>query len=135
MSVPESNMRPLDGADPVHRAVTIARAFAGDHDMAANGAARLAILVEELVMNLFDHAGVVAGDRVELGLLREEAGVRLVLVDPGAPFDPRESPDDGDAKIPDRGGGAGLALVRAWAEIVEYRSAGGVNRLELRLRD
>jgi len=135
MSVPESNLSRLDGADPVHRAVTRARAFGEAHGMAANSVARLVILVEELVMNLFDHAGIVAGERVELGLVRETSGVRMLLVDPGAPFDPRESVQDDDTDVPDRGGGAGLALVRAWAEILDYRSVDGFNRLELRLPD
>lgn len=135
MSVPESNLCPLDGPDPVHDAVLRARGFAERHDMTANAMARLAILVEELVMNLFDHAGVAAGERIELGLVREDDGVRIVLVDPGVPFDPRESGEDAGADVPARGGGAGLALVRAWAEIIDYRSEGNCNRLDLRLPD
>ncbi|RVT91077.1 ATP-binding protein [Sphingomonas crocodyli] len=133
MSRPESNLHRLDGADPVHQAVTLARAFGETHGLSRDSAARVAILVEELVINLFDHGGLVAGDIVEIGLVREGAAVRLLLIDPGAPFDPREAATD--AAIPDRGGGAGLALLHAWAEILDYRAEGDANRLDLRIPD
>lgn len=133
MSASESNLSPLDGPDPVHLAVTLARSFGETHGLAPQDAARLAVVVEELVMNLFDHGGVTGGAGVLLGIVREAGGVRMLLVDPGSPFDPRSCAVE--AAIPDRGGGAGLALVRAWAEIVDYRSGEGVNRLELRLPD
>ena len=133
MSHPESNLHRLDGPDPVHQAVTLARAFGEAHSLCPESAARLAILVEELVINLFDHAGLGAGDIVVIGLVREGAAVRLVLADPGRPFDPREAAQD--AAIPDRGGGAGLAFVHAWSEIIDYRTADGANRLELLIPD
>ncbi|TZG25827.1 ATP-binding protein [Sphingomonas montanisoli] len=133
MSHGESNLHRLDGPDPVHQAVTMARAFGVDHSLPPESAARVAILVEELVINLFDHAGLGAGDIVEMGLAREDATVRLSLIDPGEPFDPREAATE--AAIPDRGGGAGLALVQAWSEIVDYRTRDGVNRLDLRIPD
>jgi len=129
MSAAESNLHRLDGPDAVHQAVTIARAFGESHALRSDSAVRLAILIEELVYNLIDHGGPSAGDDIRLGLLRETFAVRIYLVDRGTPFDPRAAPDD--AAIPDRGGGAGLALVRAWAKIVDYRSADGSNRLEL----
>lgn len=133
MSHPESNLHRLDGPDPVHQAVTLARAFGEGHSLRSESAARLAILVEELVINLFDHAGLGAGDIVAIGLVREGAAVRLVLADPGRPFDPREAARD--AAIPDRGGGAGLAFVHAWSEIIDYRTEDGANRLELLIPD
>ena len=47
----------------------------------------------------------------------------------GTPFDPRET--QADRPIPDRGGGAGLALVRAWSRIESSQSVGDRNRLQL----
>lgn len=107
-----------------------ARLFAIDARLETGGAARLAIIVEELVANLVDHGGAGPADAIELSLSRDSAGpVTLILIDGGTPFDPRDAATD-DA-IPDRGGGAGLNLVRAWASIVDYRSQGGRNRTEV----
>jgi hypothetical protein len=36
-------------------------------------------------------------------------------------------------ETPDRGGGAGIGLVRAWAQFVDYRITEQGNRLELLL--
>jgi serine/threonine-protein kinase RsbW len=102
------------------------RATAADEDMQA----RLSIIVEELVINLVEHGGAPEGDPIELRLEREaDEGVRMTLIDGGTPFDPREATLS--EVPPERGGGAGIALVLAWAEIVDYASAEGRNRLEL----
>ena len=133
MSHPESNLHRLDGPDPVHQAVTLARAFCETRGLCPDSTARLAILVEELVINLFDHGGLGAGDIVAIWLVREGGAVRMLLIDPGQPFDPRSATKG--AAIPERGGGAGLAFVHAWTEIVDYRTADGTNRLELLIPD
>lgn len=118
------------GETAVHESVEAARLFGIDARLDAADAARLAIIVEELVANLVEHGDAATAGPVELSLAWEAGGpISLVLVDGGAPFDPRGA--DAGAAIPDRGGGAGLNLVRAWATIVDYRSAGGRNRLEL----
>lgn len=118
------------GETALRESVEAARLFGIDTGLAAADAARLAIVVEELVVNLVDHGGMDPADAIELGLSRGPDGViALVLIDEGAVFDPRTS--DADAAIPERGGGAGLNLVRAWATIVDYRSEGGRNRTEV----
>lgn len=120
----------LRGDEAVHRAVVAAQAFADDHRLAGQRAARLAIIVEELVTNLVEHGGVAGGDLIELTLRRDAAGIVLVLTDPGTAFDPRlDRPTD--ATAPDRGGGAGIDLVKAWATILSYGSDRGRNRIEL----
>lgn len=91
---------------------------------------RLAILIEELLANQFEHAQLDASATLALRLERHPEHVLLVLEDSGMPFDPRAA--SADAPIPERGGGAGLALVRAWAESLTYASKSDVNRLELR---
>jgi len=58
--------------------------------------------------------------------------VRLALADPCLPFDPRGATAP-DSVPPARGGGAGLALVRAWCNIVAYDRIGAENRLSLEL--
>ena len=118
-----------DGA--VHRLVEAAQGFAEIGRLSAGLAARLAIIVEELAANLIEHGGVGGDGEIELLLAHEADGVRIVLSDSGAAFDLRTAPSE--EAIPERGGGAGIDLVRAWTEIVDYHSEPGRNRLELRL--
>lgn len=134
MSARESKSRPvtcsLCGREAIHAATEAARAFCTDGGLARNDAARLCIVIEELVTNLLEHGGVVDDDRIELMLSRDAGGVTIVLTDPGMSFDPRTPPPSHGAP-PDRGGGAGIDMVRAWTTILTYRSLDGNNRLEL----
>lgn len=88
---------------------------------------RLAVLIEELLANLFEHGGA---PTVMLRARLQQGHVLLVVEDSGVPFDPRSA--DLDGPVPERGGGAGLALVRAWCETLDYRVEPSVNRFELR---
>ena len=97
----------------------------------ADDAARLSILVEELLANIVEHGGLAADGTIRLSVHREERGLRLVLRDSGQPFDPRDASLDAD--VPERGGGAGLDIVRRWAAILSYRPGPPLNRLELRI--
>jgi len=119
-------------ASAVGSAVAATRDFAQSVALAAEPAGRLAIIVEELVANLIDHASLTPADRIELALVHEAGVVQLVLTDPAAPFDPRQAPAVADLP-PERGGGAGLALVRAFAESIDYQNQDGRNRLDVRL--
>ena len=114
------------------RAIAAARAFAEAAGLAAGQADKLAVVVEECVANVVEHGGPPAGRLVALGLERAAGAVRIRLSDAGIAFDPREAADEGPNL--ERGGGAGLALIRAWTEIEDYRRSGGRNRLVLRLR-
>jgi anti-sigma regulatory factor (Ser/Thr protein kinase) len=118
------------GADAVHGATTLARDFGAHHRLAPTVAVRLAIVIEEIVANAVEHGQVGTDDPVDLTIAFEADGVRIILVEPGLPFDPRQaSPVTPEHER--RGGGAGLDLVRSWARIVDYRTIDGVNRLEL----
>ncbi|MET0179730.1 MAG: ATP-binding protein [Novosphingobium sp.] len=123
-----------DGAQDTLRAALIvtaefARACALDPAMSA----RLAIVVEELVENVLTHGADSADVMIRMQLDRAGDAVVVVLEDTGIAFDPRSAPDP-PAPRADRGGGVGLALVRAWSEIRSYQCDAGVNRLELALR-
>lgn len=121
----------LTGETPVAAAVTLARSFADAHQISPDDRARLCIVVEELAANLSDH-GRRGREAPVLRLKFEVNLVRLTLTDTTQPFDLRNpSVLPGERS---RGGGAGLALVRAWTEILDYLSADGRNRLELILR-
>lgn len=111
--------------------VEAAQAFGLDAGLEIATAARLAILVEELVFNLVEHGGIGADGDIELTLTRDDRGLAIILSDTGEPFDPRLA--ESDEAIPDRGGGVGIDLIKAWSDIVDYRSQDGRNRLELRL--
>jgi serine/threonine-protein kinase RsbW len=91
-------------------------------------AARLAIVVEELVANIFDHGGLKPDECVEMSLSRLGREVSLTLEDRGNAFDPRQPPLP---NVETAGAGAGLGLINAWTRILSYESAGEVNRLEL----
>lgn len=119
----------LCGSGAVHDATLAAREFAAEYELADIDTAHLAIVVEELVTNLFDYGGLSPDDVIELSLTPGVDGVALMLTDPGKFFDPRQVPLD--APTPDRGGGAGSKLVRRWASGIDYRVADGRNRLTL----
>ena len=114
----------------VGAALAAARGFADRAGLAPGPARRLAIIVEELMANLVDHAGLGAGDIIDLALVRRPDHVVLVLGDPAAPFDPRLAPPPTD--LPPHGG-AGLALVLAFAQAIDYGRSDGRNRLEVRI--
>ena len=133
MSARESNNAELTctmrGDHVVKDALQMAREFGdrqslGDHDLA-----RLCVIVEELLANLYDHGGLTAEHPVTLTLRREPRGIGILMIDPAAPFDPRSAPDS--EHPPERGGGAGIAIVRAWTEVIDYSATSEGNRLEL----
>lgn len=94
--------------------------------------ARLCIIIEELIANLLEHGREPAERRISFAIARQDSSVQISIEDDGPPFDPRSA--EFDAPIPDRGGGAGLRLVRAWAEVAGYRTAEGRNRLDLTMK-
>ena len=108
----------------------LARTFAEDQGLSSIAAARLAIVIEELVTNVVEHGGVAADGPVDLALLAETGSVRIIFVDRGLSFDPRLAPVAA-RDLEGRGGGAGIDLIKAWTSIVDYRTVEGLNRLEL----
>jgi anti-sigma regulatory factor (Ser/Thr protein kinase) len=130
-SYPEQMSYQLQGGGAVGDAVAAARGFGEAHQLAKADIARLCIVVEELVANLYDHGGQPDVDPIELRLSSDPGAIRIVIADTAAPFDLREPRPGG---IPSsRGAGAGLDLIRAWAEVVDYDVTDLGNRLELLL--
>jgi anti-sigma regulatory factor (Ser/Thr protein kinase) len=127
-SNPDHVAHRLTGSDAIVEAVEAARTFGLSRGLSDGELARLCIIVEELVANLYDHAGLTHQSEIEMTIARVAAGIRISIVDTGIPFDPRTIPH---SERPERGGGAGLALVQAWAEILGYEASDLGNRLDL----
>jgi len=130
-SIPATLRLSLTGPQAVHAATSCARDFAALQEIDSAAAARLAIAVEELVTNLYEHGGLGADDAIELSLSRSADAVSLTITDQGMPFDPRSA--EQSPAVPERGGGAGLALVRAWASESDYEVGEKGNRLTISL--
>jgi serine/threonine-protein kinase RsbW len=94
-------------------------------------AARLALVVEEWVANVVEHGGPQPGARVVLRFSLHDAAVCLSISDAGRPFDPRTAVFD--TPNPDRGGGAGLALIASLCRVAGYTRRAGRNRLLLEM--
>ena len=92
---------------------------------------QLAIVVEEWVANIVEHGDAPEDGVIRLQLERGPAAIRIESSAPGVPFDPREVAFDG----PDleRGGGVGLALLKAWTTVDRYRYRDGRNEVVLML--
>ena len=66
-----------------------------------------------------------------MGFASDPLGIRVTIVDPGQPFDPWEM--SRKVERPDRGGGAGIEIVRASAQFVDYDVTDQSNTLQLLL--
>jgi len=97
---------------------------------------KVRVLLEELVLNLIDHAVGSATDRIDVRIELEPGQVILVLEDDSNPFDPRLAPPfDKDRPLQERGPrGMGIHLVRTLAEDMEYKRIDGRNQLRVVLR-
>lgn len=113
------------------RAVLEAWSFSESAGLSPDVADQLAIVVEELVANIVEHGGAPEDGLIHLRLERNATAVKIELSDPGTPFDPRAEEFLGPNA--ERGGGAGLALVKAWTTIESWRFHDGRNELVLQL--
>lgn len=123
--------RRLAGGMAIIGAVEAARAFGESQWLGDDELARLCIVVEELVANLYDHGGLTDQDEVSLEFEVDPDGIRISIADPGAPFNPWSAPRKSQAA--ERGGGVGIDIARAWAEFVSYGPTPDGNRLEFLL--
>jgi serine/threonine-protein kinase RsbW len=127
-SNPEQLSLRLEGDCAIAQAVDAARAFGQAQRLAGDDLARLCIVVEELIANLYDHGGVTEQDEVQFVLASDPAGIRVSIIDGGLAFNPWSDPI---AAENGQGGGAGVRLVRAWAQLIRYQSSDDGNQLEL----
>ena len=130
-SIPAPLYLSLSGPAAVREATEAARLFAESAAIDPDDVSRVVIVVEELVANLYDHGGLQSGDEFAIQISLTDTEVTVVLFDPGRPFDPRVARLD--EETPQRGGGAGLKLVRIWASHLDYEAGEDLNRLTLRL--
>jgi anti-sigma regulatory factor (Ser/Thr protein kinase) len=107
--------------------------FCAENGLPAAVSFKVRLAVEELVLNLIDHAVGSATDRIDLRLDLEPGQVVLVLEDDAAPFDPRSAPPYDKAKpLEERGPrGMGIHLVRSMAESIAYERIDSRNRLRV----
>ena len=120
----------LGGDDPVHLAVDAAHNLCESEDVDPEDAARLAIVVEEIVTNLYEHGRNIEAGPVTFSLSRQANLVSIMLSDCGTAFDPRTRTTEPSLQF-QRGGGAGLALARAWTTTMHYHSLRDRNIFEL----
>ena len=113
----------------VRRGLAAAAAFALDAAIGDDAADKLAIIVEEWLVNVVEHGG--GPGRIAMRLERRDGCVRMMFSDTGQPFDPRAVVFEGPNA--ERGGGAGLALIKAWSRIAGYSRRGGRNRVVLEM--
>jgi anti-sigma regulatory factor (Ser/Thr protein kinase) len=94
---------------------------------------KVRLVLEELVLNLIDHAVSSGTDRIDVAIDLEPGRVVLVLEDDSARFDPHSAPAFDKAKpLEERGPrGMGLHVVRSVAENVAYQRVGTCNRVQV----
>ncbi len=88
----------------------------------------LHVILDEMASNIVKHSGA-SGFDVDLEIVKAPAGVKMTLVDDGAPFDPL-SRTDPDTSLPAAErpiGGLGIMMVKKMASSVSYRRANNRN--------
>jgi anti-sigma regulatory factor (Ser/Thr protein kinase) len=110
--------------------------FCSQRDLPKPVSFKVRLVLEELVLNLIDHAVGSATDRIDLRIELEPGQVILVLEDDSDPFDPRQVPAFDKEKPLEhrRPRGMGIHLVRTMAEEIVYQRIGGINQLRVVLR-
>ena len=90
---------------------------------------RIEVVLEELVSNVVRHAG--GATHVRLGCAVVENGVRLIVEDDGAPFDPlaAAAPAPFDTLEDAPLGGLGIPLVKRLSRSLDYEWTGSGNRV------
>lgn len=123
---------PANEAGVVH-AIRATRAYAGGCALSGEVTDRLCLVVDEWLTNVVEHGAADPASRLMVAIARTPEGFTLTISDAGQAFDPRHTPAF-ESPNPERGGGAGLELVRAWADITDYRYSRGRNRVVLWVR-
>lgn len=114
-------------------------AFAAEHGIDAADAARVLVVLEELLTNFqkYGHASEAGPGVADLGLSLDGTRLTIEFADDGAAFDPltQEGPDL-DAPLDERSvGGLGVHLLRSLTDEAHYarREEGNVLRLVRRV--
>ncbi len=118
----------------ISAALRFSRDFLDQVQCGPDAEAKLLIVVEELVANLIEHGDSPEVSDISLELAALGADIGVTLIDVGTPFDPRTISAPAEPP-PERGGGAGLALVATWTTITAYDRIDGRNVLRLVLHN
>jgi anti-sigma regulatory factor (Ser/Thr protein kinase) len=107
--------------------------FCAEHGVPRPAIFKVRLFLEEMVLNLIDHAVGSATDRIDVRIEVEPGRVVLVLEDDSNPFDPRSAPAfDRDRPLEARSSrGMGIHLVRSMADDVAYERIDGRNQLRV----
>jgi serine/threonine-protein kinase RsbW len=107
--------------------------FCAENALPASTSFKVRLILEEVVLNLIDHAKGWLTDRINVSIDLEPGRIVLVLEEDSAPFDPRKAPAFDQAKpLEERGPrGMGIHLLRTMAESVAYERIGNCNRLQV----
>jgi anti-sigma regulatory factor (Ser/Thr protein kinase) len=110
--------------------------FCADQGLPNEAMFKVRLIVEELVLNLIDHATGSATNRIDLSIHVEPSRIVMLLEDDGNPFDPRSAPPFDKAKpLAERGPrGMGIHLVRTMAEEMAYDRVDSRNRLRVTIK-
>lgn len=112
------------------KALELVRDFVARANCGADAEARLSIIVEELVTNIVEYGSAPPESEIGIEIAAIGADIGLMLSDAGKFFDLRNAAIPAEIP-PERGGGAGIALVLSWASVIDYAAADGRNVLRL----
>jgi anti-sigma regulatory factor (Ser/Thr protein kinase) len=110
--------------------------FCAEQDLPQAVSFKVRLVVEELILNLIDHAVGSATNRIDLRIEVSLERVTLILEDDCAPFDPRSAPAfDVTKPLEERGPRRmGIHLVRTMTQNMTYERAGSRNRLKVEIK-
>jgi len=107
--------------------------FCSENGLPNSTGFKVRLVLEELVLNLIDHAVGSVTDQISVAVDLQPGRVVLEVEDDGAPFDPRSAPAFDKARPFDEREprGMGIHLVRSVTESIIYERAGNHNRLQV----
>jgi serine/threonine-protein kinase RsbW len=110
-------------------------AFVSEQGIAADDAARVLILLEELLTNLvkYGYPDRAEPGRAEIALALNGSRLEIEFIDDGCAFDPMAGPSPNlDEPLEERPiGGLGLHLLRSLTEVVRYERRDNKNVIRL----
>jgi len=110
-------------------------AFVREHGIAADDAARILILLEELLTNLakYGYPDRAEPGQAEIALALNGSRLEIEFIDDGCAFDPSAGPlPNLDEPLEGRPiGGLGLHLLRSLSDVVHYERRGNKNVIRL----
>lgn len=113
-------------------AVSRCERFLEQQSVQAQARMRLALVLEEVLMNVVMHGHArPAGHRTLVWLQVHAGGIELNVLDDGQAFDPRSAPPPVRPESVDeaRAGGLGVPFIRRFSRSLAYQTSEGCNRL------